>query len=269
MKKLTRTLLAATAMIAFSTGAQAAGVDFTWDPAGAGLNGTSFSADNILVSDFARIVLTGAVPGGTSFFEEGYFEVTAFQNDGSTFTPTGLGSDYSLFVQFSGTGIQNSNNFNSNSFGSFTSLSYTVYGVNGNVDFSATADGVNIIGGAGAVALASGTLVPGGDNATGIAANNSGPFSVFASVETTFDINAAAQDFFLAPPDYSFLRLFSSFTNERNVLSIGSTGGGTNNALVINGGGGNATLAVPEPAALGLLGMGLAAVGFGRRRRKA
>lgn len=270
MKKLTRTLLAATAMIAFSTGAQAAGIEFTWDPAGAGLNGTAFTADNILVSDFARVVLTGpASGGGTNFFEEGYLELTGFQNNLSTFVPAGLGTDYSLFVRFTGQGIQDANSFASNSFGRFTSLNYEVFGVNGNANFAATAAGLTATGIEGAVSLASGSLIPGGDNATFVVASGGQPVSAGATVETSFNINEAFAAFFAAPPSYDFLRLFSSFTNERNVLSVGSAGGGTNNVLVINGGGGNATLAVPEPAALGLLGVGMAAIGFGRRRRKA
>ena len=57
--------------------------EFTWNPGAAGLTGTSFTADNIIVSDFATVTFTS----GNTFHEEGYLGVSSFQLAARTSSP--------------------------------------------------------------------------------------------------------------------------------------------------------------------------------------
>ena len=67
-KAFARTLLSVALVAAYSSASALDLPEFTWNPAGAGLTGTSFTADNIIVSDFATVTFTS----GTTFHEEGY-----------------------------------------------------------------------------------------------------------------------------------------------------------------------------------------------------
>src|SRR3954471_21562091 len=51
---------------------------FTFTPGAVDLSGSSVTADNILVSDFANVTQTGA----TTFSEQGFLSVTGFQLGG-------------------------------------------------------------------------------------------------------------------------------------------------------------------------------------------
>src|SRR6478609_7676115 len=73
---------------------------FTFNPAAVGLSGSSVTADNILVSDFATVTQTGA----TTFSEQGFLSVTGFQLGGTNVVAGGLNSTYSLYIPFTATG---------------------------------------------------------------------------------------------------------------------------------------------------------------------
>ena len=55
---LKRTLFAVALAVAYGNASALTLPEFTWNPAGAGLTGTSFTADNIIVSDFATVTFT-------------------------------------------------------------------------------------------------------------------------------------------------------------------------------------------------------------------
>jgi hypothetical protein len=128
---LRRTVLAMAAIGACAS-SSAALPDFTFDPAAVGLAGTSFTADNLLISDYASITNTA-----TGFTESGFLAITNAQLGAATFQPTGLTSAYGLYISFSGTGT---NTFSSGGFngGTYDSLSYTLYGYNGPATFTPT-----------------------------------------------------------------------------------------------------------------------------------
>lgn len=230
--------------------AMAAPIQFTWNPNGSTppLGGSQFTANNMIVSDFSTIHFQ---PGG-AFTEQGILPVSNFQNGGSFVTAPGLNSAYGLYFAFNATGTIN------NGSGSFNTLTYTLMGDPGytNGALSATPSGVSFANGnAGDVTLASGSLLSSAVtiNAQGIPG---------ASSTETF-VQAPGQSGFFVAPTSIALNLSNAFTNDANVIS-GSLASGT---LLINGGGGNATFQVPEPASFAVLGAGLLGLAMARRKR--
>src|SRR4051794_13494768 len=75
---------------------------FTFNPSADGMNGSAFTADNVLISDFSSVTFSDP----THFTDTGLLQVTSFQLGGNTFTPTGLNAagGYSLWFSFTGTG---------------------------------------------------------------------------------------------------------------------------------------------------------------------
>ena len=115
----------AIAMAAVSVGASAALSPFTLNPGGASpsLVGPSFTADNVLISDFSTVTFGG----GGSFTDTGYLAVSGFQLGGLTLPVPGLNSTYGLYIKFDGAGTQTAVNPALNpAFGSFSSLTYTL-----------------------------------------------------------------------------------------------------------------------------------------------
>ena len=239
-KLFARTLMAVALGAAYSSSyALSTLPEFTWNPQAAGLAATSsITADNIVVSDFASVVLSGA-----TFTESGYLPVSSFQLNGMVAPSPGLNSTYSLYFQFSGAGTNN---------GPFSSLNYTLFGVNGVPTFG---PGGTISAVPGAVQLATGSLISGG---TGTINGQPGAAATVSFVPT----NSA---FFTNPNAASFYSTaLTSFINAEGTVTPTATG------FMIDNGGGSLHFAtpIPEPETYALMLAGLAVVGFvaGRRR---
>src|SRR3954468_22325811 len=101
-----RTLVSVALVAAYST--SWALPQFTFTPAAVGLTGAAVTADNLIVSDFARVTFSSP----TNFTEQGYLSVTNFQLGGSNITAGGLNSTYSLYFAFTGAGHLTSANTN-------------------------------------------------------------------------------------------------------------------------------------------------------------
>ena len=258
--KMFRLNAVAVAMVAVCGAASAAALpQFTFNPGAAGLSGATVTADNILVSDYSTVNMSGK-----SFSESGYLDVSAYQLGGSILPQDGLNSTYSLFIKFNGTGTlsQTGNPATAVNFGAFDTLSYTLYGYNGAASFGFDSSNAPTTTATGATVLATGSLlngtvltVPSGDGTT---------FVPGASATLNFNINPAEAGFFQSPSTFYNVAL-TSFINTTSEVQAFDGG------FMIRQGGGsvNFAAAVPEPETYAMMLAGLAVMGFLGKRRKA
>jgi hypothetical protein len=243
----------AVAMMTFCAAASAALPQFTINPSAAGLNGASLTADNILISDYSTITID---PAGT-FTETGYLPVTGFQLGGNALTPTGLNTDYGMYIAFTGSGTTTVNDptttFN---FGNFTTLTYTLYGYNGTATFGFSGNTPTETA-SGEVALAHGSLISGGVLTV---PTGGGTFSPSANAMLTIALDQSTA--FSPNPFYSVA--LTAFSNTPSQVEPFAGG------FRIRQGGGSLNFApVPEPSTNAMLLCGLVAAGFlGYRRQR-
>lgn len=239
--------------------ASAALPQFTFNPLAGGITGapaSTITADNILISDYSTVMIDAA----GNFTDTGFLAVSSFQLGGSTFTPAGLNSTYGLYFSFTARGTQSVGNpAVVPTFGTFSSLSYTLFGYNGTGTFGFSGNTPTVTTTGAQTVLASGTLISG--SVSSIPTGDGSTFNPSANARVNWTV--IDNPFFASPiPFYS--RAETSFTNTSG--QVESFPGG----FRIRQGGGSVNFisAIPEPGTYGLLLSGLAAVGFIARRRR-
>ncbi len=256
-KSLAQHTALAVALAALCSIASAATV-FTLNPAGVALNGTVFTGDNVLISDYATV----RFGPGSSFTESGFLSISGAQLSGLTLVPGGLNSNYGLYISFSGTGNTGLGDPSSvGTSGTFSTLTYTLYGYNGVASFGFDALNNPTETAVGEIMLATGSLLSG---TVSTAPAVGGNFTPSAAANLTFNPAAATAGFFVAPVPFYNVAL-SSFTNTSSQVSR------FNGGFSISQGGGSFNFQaapIPEPATYSLMLAGLGAVGFMKRRTR-
>lgn len=237
-------LVAAAGVALAATTASATTV--TFNPAAAGLGGSSFSFDALQGTEVSLIANTFNGDGSLSFVENGYLQVTGIELGDAVSVPTGLNSSYTLYFSFSDTGGAPS----LAAPGTVTSANITLYGVNGASTFALNSGGATVANNNTPVALLSLAFTSGTIGST-----------LVSYPPPVLDLNATLNGIvdpivagFLAAPGLPLASVLVA-THDHSTVQV-LDGGAT---FLVDGGPDSISF-VPAPASAPLLAAGLAGI---------
>jgi len=265
ISSLVRSSILATGFVLSGLGAVAFADTFSVNPGAIGVGGPT--VPNVNYADFSYVALVNqTATNGTGTFDEqgaGFFSSYRFPTLSDVLPNTGLNTNYKLYAVFAGAGtVAPTPGIPGGETATFTSFNLKLYvdpSLNstilvspvgtpgGTVSLTGTADDI-LVGQSSALVAGQAHAFPGlanGDfkvlvNFQPVGGFLSGPFSLALTLGTFDGVNTSLQGFSL-----------NSFTSGR-----------------IDGSGNLSFTAVPEPTSLLLLGSGLAALGWARRRTR-
>lgn len=261
--KLRQTAVAAALAVVCGGAFAQSSPDFTVSPGDISLGGYNattnrgtFSGDEIKLADVSSVTITGS-----SFVESGFLAVSSVALNNTQIVAPGLNSTYGLYFRFNGAGTLSDATL-PNTDGTFTSLTYELYGYTGApATFSFTGTTPTKTATTDTL-LASGTLAAGGNFVSTRAGGAS--FFTSAGAPVSFNVAPGAAAFFDSPnPFYDMA--YATFAHTPNqVTAFG-------NGFSVQGSGGTFNFVaapIPEPETYALMLAGLGVVGFMARRRR-
>lgn len=255
-----RLVLAALGTLAALTAHAGQSNVFGWNVSPLSLNGGSFIANTMLLSDFGQIMVnseTGA------FTEAGYLPVLGFALNGRSIDPSGFdsaaGDGWGAYVQYQGAGVQMITP--TGIVATYTSLIYEIYGFNGVATYGLDPFGAAYEnGGTHLTLFGKGDLISGSVDLVPTAFLGAIPvqFAASGNIQATItDVpHGLSPDMFLAF-DVDLLHP-SGELFPISPTTIEADGGSSSTAYLT---------AVPEPASASLLAAAVVPIGISWRRR--
>lgn len=265
IKSVIRESLLAAGMVLSVMSAVASADSFTVNPGAVGASGPTVA--NVNFTDFSYVALVNqTATAGTGTFNEqgaGFFSSYRFPNLPDVVTNSGINTNYKLYAVFTGSGtVAPTPSIPGGTTATFTDFNLRLF-VDRNMNSTINASPVGTPGGTVTVANTADDVLVG--QSAGLVAGQAHAFPGLANGDFKVLVNFNPVGGFLSGPFTLGLNIanFNGVNTSLTGFSMGSFTSGR-----IDGSGNLSFSVIPEPASLLLVGSGLAALGWLRRRRQ-